>query len=282
MQITAYNILGNNYVKLRDIGQAVGFNVYYENGVQVDNDAPYTGEAPAQPATAESIRVGSYKGNTLKVNDRSGLIINPSGRGYTVTSSNPAVVDVENVSGNWVAVTKVPGSAVITVSDGASGTGSLMLTVEESGTITQPPAASVPVELNANMEIRQEMVRLINQVRQENGAAPLSISESLMNAAQDCSAQMNRHHNTLYECKAAAAYGYPHGFGDNLTWFSGFDCMEEIAQTAVTNWVNSPGHFQTMIDPRADCIGVGVTVRNQDEACCYMFTGDPNSIPAYD
>ena len=44
VQMTAYNILGNNYVKLRDIGQAVGFNVYYQNGVQVDSDAPYTGE----------------------------------------------------------------------------------------------------------------------------------------------------------------------------------------------------------------------------------------------
>ena len=26
VQMTAYNILGNNFVKLRDIGQAVGFN----------------------------------------------------------------------------------------------------------------------------------------------------------------------------------------------------------------------------------------------------------------
>lgn len=33
VQMTAYNILGNNYVKLRDIGRAVGFNVYYQNGV---------------------------------------------------------------------------------------------------------------------------------------------------------------------------------------------------------------------------------------------------------
>ncbi len=281
VQMTAYNILGNNYVKLRDIGQAVGFNVYYQNGVQVDSDAPYTGEAPAQPVAVEPIRVGSYKGNTLKANDRSGLIIGPSGRSYTVTSSNPAVVAIENVSGNWVAVTKAPGSAVITVSDGAGGTGSLTLTVDGAvGNVEN--AVSNGVELDANMDIRREMIRLINQVRQENGAGPLSISEPLMNAAQDCSSQMNRHHNTLYECKAVAAYGYPYGFGDNLTWFSGFDCIEEIAQTAVTNWVNSPGHFQTMIDLRADCIGVGVTVRNQDEACCYMFTGDPNSIPAYD
>ncbi len=45
-EMTAYNIAGNNYVKLRDIGQAVGFNVYWDDGVQVDSDAPYTGEAP--------------------------------------------------------------------------------------------------------------------------------------------------------------------------------------------------------------------------------------------
>lgn len=42
----AYNILGNNYVKLREIGQAVGFNVYWQDGVRVNSGAPYTGEAP--------------------------------------------------------------------------------------------------------------------------------------------------------------------------------------------------------------------------------------------
>ena len=29
VSMTAYNIAGNNYVKLRDIGQQVGFNVYW-------------------------------------------------------------------------------------------------------------------------------------------------------------------------------------------------------------------------------------------------------------
>lgn len=42
----AYTINGSNYVKLRDIGQAVGFNVYWDNGVQIDSAAPYTGMAP--------------------------------------------------------------------------------------------------------------------------------------------------------------------------------------------------------------------------------------------
>lgn len=54
VQMTAYNINGNNYVKLRDIGKAVGFNVYWQDGVQVDSDADYTGEPPADSVpTAE-------------------------------------------------------------------------------------------------------------------------------------------------------------------------------------------------------------------------------------
>lgn len=43
----AYNIHGNNFVMLRDIGEAVGFNVYWDGkAVQVESDKPYTGLAP--------------------------------------------------------------------------------------------------------------------------------------------------------------------------------------------------------------------------------------------
>lgn len=45
--MTAYLIGGSNYVRLRDIGQAVGFNVYWDGTVQVESGKPYTGTAPA-------------------------------------------------------------------------------------------------------------------------------------------------------------------------------------------------------------------------------------------
>lgn len=45
--MTAYLIGGSNYVKLRDVGQAVGFNVYWDGTVQIESDKPYTGVAPA-------------------------------------------------------------------------------------------------------------------------------------------------------------------------------------------------------------------------------------------
>ena len=49
----AYGIAGHNYVKLRDIGKAVGFNVFWDADsgcVQIETDAPYTGEAPSAEA----------------------------------------------------------------------------------------------------------------------------------------------------------------------------------------------------------------------------------------
>ena len=57
VRLTAYNINGNNYVMLRDIGRAVGFNVYWDSDakcVQVESKKPYTGEAPAKAEDTKS------------------------------------------------------------------------------------------------------------------------------------------------------------------------------------------------------------------------------------
>ena len=185
VQMEAYNIHGNNFVKLRDIGQTVGFNVYWQDGVQVDSDSPYTGTAPLQETSVSS----------------------------------------------------------------------------------------------TSQELRQEMVRLINQVRREHGAAALAVDQTLMDAAQECSAQMFTSHHNQVECKAVAASGYPHGFGSNLTVFTVTD-PEKIPEKAVANWSNSPGHLETMTDPDSDTVGVGITV-SDGRAFCYMFVGKPGTHNPY-
>ena len=291
VQMTAYNIGGNNYVKLRDIGKAVGFNVYFQDGVQVDSKAPYTGEAPAQAvpqrptaASADSVRVNCYKDGPLSVGEGTALMIYPSGVEYTVVSDHPAVAAVERVKGFWKVNALSPGEATITATAPDGRSGRVTVTVEAAGQSESSGTTgskSADIDLTANMEIRQEMIRLINQTRRANGVGELTVNEALMNAAQDCSAQMFRTHHTEYECKTAMAYGYPHGFGDNLTWFTGAELMKDVAQTAVTNWTNSPGHFQAMVSPRCDTIGVGVTIRGE-EAFCYMFAGDPTRHHPYE
>ena len=232
------------------------------------------------PAAAEvpSIRVSSYKGSTLEVGERSGLIIGPSDTEYTVTSSNPETVAVEQVLTFWVAVAKAEGSAEITASNSAGECGSMTLMVSSTTPIIpETPSDGESTSLTDNLEIRQEMIRLINQTRKDNGVPELPVNEALMNAAQACSNRRYTWHHSPEESKAAVDAGYPYGFGDNLTVFTG---TADAAQRAVNNWINSPGHFQTMIDPRCDCIGVGVTQYN-GITYCYMFVGIPNSVNFY-
>ena len=51
VELEAYNIAGSNYVKLRDVGKAVGFNVSWDgSAVQIDSDAPYADDTPVSPA----------------------------------------------------------------------------------------------------------------------------------------------------------------------------------------------------------------------------------------
>ena len=163
VSMTAYNIAGNNYVRLRDIGQQVGFNVYWDNGVQIDTDAPYTGVAPVQE------------------------------------------------------------------------------------TVVQPTI----------MEIREEMIRQINLVRQKHGGAELTVNQALMDAAQECSSRLYTSHHNREECEAVLDAGYPHGFCSNLTVLAGTG-ISSIAEKAVANWEKSPGHLETMISADGDALGVGV------------------------
>ncbi len=58
VRLTAYNINGNNYVMLRDVGKALGFNVCWDSDakcVQVESGKPYTGEAPEKSAEAKPV-----------------------------------------------------------------------------------------------------------------------------------------------------------------------------------------------------------------------------------
>ena len=232
---------------------------------------------PATTAETPTVRVSSYKGSALEVGERSGLIIGPSGTDYTVISSNPDTVAVEQVLTFWVAVAKAEGTAEITASNSAGKHGSVTLTVGPASAASEPPASGDSVGLTDNMEIRQEMIRLINQTRKDNGVSELPVNEALMNAAQACSNRRYTWHHAPEESKAAVDAGYPYGFGDNLTVFTGTD---NAAKRAVDNWINSPGHFETMIDPRCDCIGVGVA-QYDGITYCYMFVGIPNSVNFY-
>ena len=232
---------------------------------------------PAQAAEAPSaVRVGSYKGNTLTVGEISGLMIYPSTANDSVVSSDPAVVRAGNVLGHWTATAQATGTATITVTAPDGQTGSVTITVVSA----KSSVADERDDTAAYSEVRQELVRLINQARAANGVSELPVSDALMNAAQACSDSRYTWHHTKEECEAVIAAGYLHGFGINLTVFTGV-AAEDIAQHALDNWIKSPGHFETMLKPDCDSIGVGVT-ESGGVTYCYMIVGRPNTHNPYE
>ena len=253
-------------------------------------------EPPSSEAVqASALRVSSYKGGALSVGDRSMVVVSPYGTNVTAMSSNPGVIALEQVGGFYVLVVKSAGTAVVSVTDDAGNTASMTMTAggvessptpppAESSCPAQAPESSDPVvnsewshnpdtDLTANMDVRQEMVRLINQVRQEHGLAELPVDDRLMNAMQDVSTQHFLKH-TRYEREALVAYGWLYGGSNNLTSF-GADGESDIASHAVRNWVNSPGHLQAMLREDVTCIGTGVTV-DGGRTYCYMSVGSPD------
>lgn len=195
--------------------------------------AALTIPAVATVAPAESIRVSSYKGSTLEVGERSGLIIGPSGADYTVISSDPDTIAVEQVLTFWVAVAKAEGSAEITASNSAVERGSVTLMIcSATPAASESPNSGDRDGLTDNVEIRQEMIRLINQTRKANEVSELLINEALMNAAQACSNRRYTWHHAPEEGQAAVDAGYPYGFSDNLTVFTD---TADAAQHAVDN-----------------------------------------------
>ena len=64
VKLEAYNIDGSNYIKLRDVGSVVGFNVYWDGTVQIETDRPYTGEAPEEKTISHEMGL-----NELTISD---------------------------------------------------------------------------------------------------------------------------------------------------------------------------------------------------------------------
>lgn len=117
------------------------------------------------------------------------------------------------------------------------------------------------VNFDANMDIRNEIIRLTNEVRKENGVSELSVDSAMMNAAQAAaeyyamSGDGWNGHNLNMEDQCEKWAGATRWSLTNLTGFFG---NYNVASRAITNWKNSSGHFQSMIDSWNNVLGVGV------------------------
>ena len=230
-----------------------------------------TDTAPASTGHAEADTADGYKitisvPTTMEVRDRYTVTVNTAPVqercAWTVTSSNEAVAAIERSGDGWTILTaKAPGTTTVTAVNTLDGkTSSVEVTVRERSTDT--------LDLDTNMEMRLEIVRLTNELRREKGLNELAVNNALMNAAQEYATKHPIDHDFTLSSGLCAKYGYKYSYGENLAW--NFTSAESVIQ----GWKDSPGHYQTMLRERYDEIGIGVA----ENGCFSMILGDCDQI----
>lgn len=104
-------------------------------------------------------------------------------------------------------------------------------------------------------------LRLLNDLRRQQGAAPVQVSGTLAKAAEGHSRDMGVRNFTLHtnpdgktdlDRMLAAGYvlGNPYQYAENIFW------ADETGKGAFDWWAASPGHRANMIDPNLTVIGI--------------------------
>ena len=148
-------------------------------------------------------------------------------------------------------------------------------------TVYQPiEPVSQPTQQVATDSFASEVLRLTNQERAKQGLPPLSHNSALANAAASHSQEMldldyfshtsptPGRSNPQDRVRQAGAN--PGLVAENIFQASGYD-VNQIAQLAVDNWLQSPGHRRNLLDPSATHLGVGFAELNGTVAVTQVF-----------
>ena len=302
VNMTAYQIDGNNYVKLRDIGKQVDFGVGYDNAtasVRIDTDAPYTESttsASGSAITKWNKTMAEFNQAMIKCNwDKSKYLT--TAKQYAPVITGKANGTVEDVIAALDAMKGAPVDAVSfddnpvnmfwanelrkalgqEITSGGDSTDSNAGNSDNSSSST-----TVTDEMLREWEL--EMVDAINDERRKVGVPELEIDQNLMSWAQYWAVHLTTEfrHSDIDEERAFAAENgmsaddvYSH---ENITGAGrmtqlgvemGFDPMK----AAMNNFMNSDGHRYAILDEDYTRVGIGFAVSENGTIYCAQEFG---------
>ncbi len=231
--------------------------------------ADYTLHLAAMVSTLDVGKFVIADASTIPYSARDGLT-------FTFSSSDPSVATVAPYSGNTFScrITAItPGTATITAKDSNGVEATFTVTV--TGSSTSTPGTSGGGDY---ADVKEEIITLTNEVRAENGVAPLTKSDLLMKIAQqraEESAEMQKTDHGRPDGTSMytifAEYGLDFTamqFGENLGTYTLLD-----GARMVEAWEESSGHFQTMTASNKTLIGVGIAFGDDGRFYyCQIFT----------
>ena len=269
VNMTAYQIGGNNYVKLRDIGKQVDFGVGYDNAtasVRIDTDAPYT-----ESTTASSSAITRWNSTMAEFNqamidcdwDKSQYLT--IAKQYAPVITGKASGTVEDVIAALDAMKGAPVDAVsfddnpVNMFWANELRKALGENVSDNGN-TENDSIGETVDTNTLEEYAQEVIRLTNEERAKAGLPTLKVNDKLMQAAAIRSEEIAENFS----------HTRPNGDGMSTVFYEvgldpyelrpGENCAKgsETPDAVVPGWMNSEGHRNAILNANNTDIGVGV------------------------
>lgn len=142
---------------------------------------------------------------------------------------------------------------------------------------TNSAITNIPIRHNYTFleSVENEVLTLCNVERSKTGAGNLTIDNKLKDVARYKAMEMLQYnyfnHTSAVSGKSpfdlANSFGYSYNaFGENIQMSKGQDSAAITASYLVTNWMNSPGHRDNILNPSFKRMGIGV-----------VFSSDNNS-----
>ncbi len=265
---TAYNIAGNNYFKLRDIGKMVGFGVDWNGETQ-------TVEISSQriPADLEGMSDVSVSGAVAKRSTQrfalDGYYINVTA--YLIGGNNYVKLRDIALQINFC-VEYEEANRRVNIYPG-------LFYGEEPNDGADTPNGSIAVtdEMLRNWEL--EMVDRINEERNKVGVPAVTIDDNLMQWAHFWATHLTQEfrHSTIDDERAFAneigidaQYIYSQ---ENITGAGRFTGIGLDPLTlSMNNFMNSEGHRNTILNKEWTRVGVGFALAEDGNIyCCQQF-----------
>lgn len=299
VNMTAYQIGGSNYVKLRDIGQRIDFNVTYDSAtgsVRVDTDTPYAEPASGSAITKWNKTMAEFNQAMIDCNWDKAKYLTTAKR-YAPAITGKAGGTVEDVIATLDAMTGAPVDAVSfddnPVNMFWANELRKALGQEVIGGSDNDDTPAVTEEMLRAWEL--QMVDAVNEERAKVGVSPLVQDETCMAFAQFWAkhlATVKFEHSTI-----ADMYAWVKGVdvedvlepdgsffmteemgkeiesfagGENIT--GGSSDLNNVVGRHMNNFMTSEGHRNTLLDKDFTRIGIGYAVGSTGSIyCCQIF-----------
>ena len=280
VNMTTYQIGGSNYVKLRDIGQRIDFNVTYDSAtgsVRVDTDTPYAEPASGSAITKWNKTMAEFNQAMIDCNwDKAEYL--STAKQYAPVITGKANGTVEDVIAALNAMTGAPVDAVSfdynPVNMFWADELRKALGQEVTSGSDNNDTPGVTEEMLRAWEL--EMVDAINEERRKAGVAELEIDQNLMSWAQYWAEHLTtefRHSNIDEERAFAAANGLSAGDVYSQENIAGaVVATDDPVDKDMKKFMASEGHRNTILDSDWTRVGVGFALAENGQVfCCQEF-----------